>query len=88
MFEKVTLFAEARFASDPVTHIQSVRLTTLIVKWNHLHVIGGMGSLVEKYLTPAVISELVLDQLNNNVFPQFDSPEKPGAGGRTSTTFF
>ncbi len=49
---------------------------------------GGMGNLVEKYLTPAVISELVLDELNNNVFPQFDAPEKPGAGGRTSTSFF
>ncbi len=74
-FTNFTLLAGARIAKVAQAAIQSVRVISLTVKWDHLNIMGGgiVGSAFEILLQPPLVANLLLGELNN-FFQRFDVP--------------
>ncbi len=75
VFTNFTLFAEARIVKVTPSAVQSFRVTTLNVKWDHMNITGGgiVGSALEILLQPSLVANLLRDELNN-FFQRFDVP--------------
>ncbi len=74
-FTNFTLVAEAQVVKATPSVIQSFRVTTLTVNWDHLNITGDrlVVSGIEIFLKPPLVANLLRDELNN-FFQRFDVP--------------
>ncbi len=75
MFSNFTVLLGVRIANHTIADIETLRATSLVVRWGRLNVTGlnpFLTTTINMALTEPFVEYLLRNELNNNFFPRFD----------------